>query len=268
MDVTETTINTMKLHKEEQKKTDEKLSEVAELGKQQRKDIEKVSEQHKQIVGETRDALKSQNSKIESFSRDIESGLDRARESNKIYTDTETNKLRNDMNLNNVKSKYDSSLNLKKLESSFERYKLETAYSIETVRNEAKTDIKILETKFENLAKNAENKFEEIKRTLDENKNSIAELERNFEKLRLLNRNTDEFSSFRTKREENESAWFIQFFLMIILTIPVGVVIVVLLQCFFNRARPVARANNQSRTEVQQIPPVGDATSIDSNDSF
>ena len=226
MDVTETTINALKMQKEIQKKTSKKISEITE---------------------------------------DIEYGLNKARESSKLYTDTETLKLRNDIKFNNAESKYENSLELTKVKDGFERYKLNTDFSIEKLRYETKTDIKMLKTEifkdYENLAKNTEKKFEEIIKTLDYNKNSITKLEKILEKLLLLNKDTNDFSNFRTKREENKSEWYIQFLIIALLTIPVGAVVAVLFQCLFNRERQV---NPQSRSEVQRIPSVGDTTSIDS----
>ena len=226
MDVTETTINALKVQKEIQKKTSKKISEITE---------------------------------------DIEYGLNKARESSKLYTDTETLKLRNDIKFNNAESKYENSLELTKVKDGFERYKLNTDFSIEKLRYETKTDIKMLKTEIfkdcENLAKNTEKKFEEIIKTLDYNKNSITKLEKILEKLLLLNKDTNDFSNLRTKREENKSEWYIQFLIIALLTIPVGAIVAVLFQWIFSRKTQV---NPQFRSEVQQIPPVGDTTSIDS----
>ena len=272
----------MKIAKENYEKTDIKIEE---LRKQQKKDVERISSERDKNVLDTRDALNTQNRKIENQNNKIES----ISKSNKDYTDIKTYMLQKDIEVNNAENKYEVKSEITKLNSIFQRSRSEFSNELEKFSYKIKNDIKSLETKtivyieseikrldylFTSKIEAIEDMVKEHKKGVLENSNKIITLDKDLERLQtLLSKkvSAEELSNFRSEVKTESANW------TILLAFIVAPFLLWLFQRFVSyRVQEAAgmsipvRNNVQQirsthRTEVQQIgSPVGDTPGFES----
>lgn len=258
--------------------------EVTELENRNKNEFERISIEHNKAVQDFRDAIKSQDLKIEiqnikydSVMNNFKNDLSSASQRNKDYADKKTSELKKDFEVKNAENKYEIKFEI------FQTIKFEIANEIDRLSNRFDRDIKSSEINTKSyvdretksirnlLAAKTEQTEEEQKRSISKTDHKILLLEEELKNLKtLLSKKVDneDVLSFKSEVKDGSQKW------NMLLTSLVVLVSVWLYQQYVHyRAQGDGARSTPIRNGVQQVTsldrqigsPEGDTRSLDSN---